>query len=95
MRRDDTQQMPGLRTQEMPRTAVVRHTRRVVFATVGGALMIAGALLIPLPGPFTIPLMLLGLTILSWEFRWAKRMKYEIKARVKRLRSRQAKHRAK
>lgn len=86
--------MPGARTQEMPRTAMVRHTRRVVFAALGGSLIVAGALLIPLPGPFTIPLVLLGLTVLSWEFRWAKRMKYQIKTRVKKLRSRTGKHRA-
>lgn len=85
---DDTQQFPGARTQELPRVTAIKQTRRVVVSVVGGALVVAGLLLIPLPGPFTIPLLLLGLTVLSWEFKWAKRLLFRIRRRIKGMRTR-------
>ena len=85
---DDTQQIPGSRTQEFPRVTAIKQTRRVVVSVVGGALIVAGLLLIWLPGPFTIPLVLLGLIVLSWEFKWAKRYLFEMRRRVKKLRNR-------
>lgn len=85
---EDTQQLPVNRTQELPRTTAVRHTRRIVVSIVGGALVAGGLVLIPLPGPFTIPLLFLGLTVLSWEFRWARRLLVRARAKVQELRAR-------
>lgn len=85
---EDTQQLPVNRTQELPRTTAIRHTRRIVVSIVGGALVAGGLVLIPLPGPFTIPLLFLGLTVFSWEFHWAKRLLVRARAKVKELRAR-------
>lgn len=44
-------------------------------ALVAGVVLIAlGGALVVLPGPFTIPPVLLGLYVLSTEFRWADRL---------------------
>ncbi len=85
---EDTQQLAVNSTAELPLTIAVRHTRRIVVSIVGGALIVGGLVLIPLPGPFTIPLLFLGLTVLSWEFRWAKRLLVRGRAKVKELRAR-------
>ena len=84
---EDTHQIPVNRTQELPRTVAIRHTRRIVVSIVGGALIAGGLVLIPLPGPFTIPLLFLGLTVLSWEFRWAKRLLVTARAKIKGMRA--------
>ncbi|HVE75496.1 MAG TPA: PGPGW domain-containing protein [Actinomycetota bacterium] len=87
MRRDDrTQQIPTHRTQELPRTIAVKQTRRVGVAILGGALIALGVILIPLPGPFSIPPIFIGLTVLGWEFRWAKRLQIKVRTKVKQLR---------
>ena len=36
--------------------------------------MVLGIALIPLPGPFSIPLMVAGLAVLATEYVWAERM---------------------
>lgn len=79
------------RTQQLPRTVAVRSTRRILVAFVGGTFILAGLALIIFPGPWTIPLVLLGLTILSWEFQWAKRLLFKAKWRLKQIRSRRRK----
>jgi len=42
--------------------------RKTIALLVGFTLIIAGLLLIVLPGPFTLPLLILGLIILALEF---------------------------
>lgn len=69
----DTQKIPRYDTKELGKTKVVRRTRRVLLSIVGVALILLGLFLIPLPGPLTLPLLLAGLTVLSWEYAWAKR----------------------
>ena len=86
MRRDDTQQIIRDQTQELPRTTAIKQTRRIVLALVGTALILTGLALIVFPGPWTIPLVIAGLTVLSWEFRWAKRALFQIKHRIKQWR---------
>lgn len=83
----DTQQFERQRTRELPRTTAVKQTRRLVVLVVGGSLIALGLLLIPLPGPGLL-IILLGLTVLSWEFRWAKRRLFYLKQKAKRLRER-------
>lgn len=89
---DETREIPSQRTQQLPRTVVVRSTRRVAVAILGGTLIllgIAAAVLPILPG--AIPLALLGLTILSWEFQWAKRARFRLRQRWKALKGRRRK----
>ena len=58
----------------MPRTV-----RRVALFVVGLLLIITGLVLIVLPGPLTIPPMLLGLWLWSLEFEFARRWLRPIK----------------
>lgn len=83
MRLDDTQQLDGSRTREMPRVTAVKQTRRLIVLVLGVSLMLTGLVLIVFPGPFSIPLFLLGLTVLSWEFPWAKRVLFQAKTKIK------------
>ena len=82
MKIDDTQQFAP-HTRELPRITAIKQTRRIVILILGATLIAAGLALLPVPGPFSIPLILLGLTVLSWEFAWAKRLLYRIKSKVK------------
>ena len=90
-RNENTREIRQDRTQQLPRTVAVRSTRRVLVAIVGGTFVLAGLVLIIFPGPWTIPLVLLGLTILSWEFQWAKRLLFKAKWRLKQMRSKRRK----
>lgn len=62
-------------------------TKRIVTTVVGIALVIGGVLITPLPGPWSFPVILAGLAILSTEYDWAKdalqwgRKKYQEAAR--------------
>ena len=85
MKSDDTQQFEAHPTREMPRVTAVKQTRRVLVLALGGTLLAAGLALIVLPGP-GIPLIFLGLTVLSWEFPAAKRLLFKIKMKIKQMR---------
>jgi hypothetical protein len=50
------------------------YMRKTIVFTVGATLIISGLVLIILPGPFTMPLVILGLVILAAEFAWAERL---------------------
>ncbi|HVF12799.1 MAG TPA: PGPGW domain-containing protein [Actinomycetota bacterium] len=84
---DDTTQLPGDSTAELPKTIAIRHTRRVVIGVIGTALVGVGIALLALPGPGLL-VILAGLTVLSWEFRWAKRMLVRFKTKIKELKAR-------
>ncbi|MGQ0679577.1 MAG: PGPGW domain-containing protein [Actinomycetota bacterium] len=86
MKLDDTQQFSAEPTREFKRVTAVKQTRRVIVLVAGSTLILAGIVLIPLPGPFSIPLVFLGLTVLSWEFPAAKRLLHGMKAKVKEFR---------
>jgi hypothetical protein len=53
--------------------------RTLVFA-VGGLFVALGAVLVVLPGPLTIPPVLLGVYIWSTEFAWAERLRGRVAA---------------
>lgn len=86
---DDTTQLPGESTAELPKTVAIRHTRRVVIGVIGTALVGVGIALLALPGPGLL-VILAGLTVLSWEFKWAKRMLLRFKSKIKELKSRRS-----
>ncbi|HYN98597.1 MAG TPA: PGPGW domain-containing protein [Actinomycetota bacterium] len=92
MKPDDTQQFDASHTREMPRVTAVRHTRRVLVLALGGVLLAGGLALMVLPGP-GIPLIFLGLTVLSWEFPAAKRLLFNLKMKVKNMRDSRSRNR--
>ena len=90
---DDTQQFPGQPTRELPRVTAIKQTRRLIILVIGTTLIATGLALIVVPGPFSIPLFLLGLTVLSWEFVWAKRLLFGMKQKVKAFQESRHRHR--
>lgn len=89
-RREHTQELPRIRaghTRELPLIRAARGTRRLAVAVGGGTLVVAGvgfALFPMVPGG--LPLILVGLTVLSLEFHWARRLLFQTRARLGRLR---------
>lgn len=67
---------------------VTRVARLVAVTLVGGALVVAGIVLIPLPGPGSL-LIIAGLVVLSLEYHWARRLRDEVRERIRRIRVRQ------
>jgi uncharacterized protein (TIGR02611 family) len=63
---------------------IFRSTKRLVVFVVGVALFVLGIVLIPLPGPFSIPLMIAGLAVLATEYVWAQRALDTVRDRAKR-----------
>jgi hypothetical protein len=59
--------------------------RKTIVSVFGATFIITGLLLIVLPGPFTMPLLILGLAILALEFAWAKSMLEKVKAQGSKL----------
>lgn len=59
--------------------------RRTIVLVIGFTLITVGLLLVVLPGPFTLPLVILGLFILALEFAWADRMLDKVKAQGKKV----------
>ena len=47
--------------------------RKIIAFSIGSFLVLAGLVLIVLPGPFTMPLVIAGLFVLAVEFAWAER----------------------
>lgn len=64
-----------------------QKARRIARTFFGGALMILGVILIPLPGPGML-VMLLGLGVLATEYEWARRWMTRLRAQMNRLRGR-------
>ena len=53
---------------------IVRNAYRMIVLVVGVSIVGLGLVLVVLPGPWTIPLVLLGLAILATEFVWARHL---------------------
>jgi len=62
-----------------------RQLRKVIVSVIGFTLITIGLLLIVLPGPFTLPFLILGLVVLGLEFAWADRMLDQVKAKGKKV----------
>lgn len=58
--------------------------RKAIAFVIGSTLIILGAVLIVLPGPFTMPLVILGLVNLSLEFVWAESLLAKVRHHAKR-----------
>lgn len=59
--------------------------RKTIVSVIGSTLIVIGLLLSVLPGPFTIPLVILGLLVLGLEFAWAQRTLERVKAQGAKL----------
>ncbi len=61
-----------------------RAARKVAISTIGIAVLVAGVVLLPLPGPGML-VVFLGLAILSTEYSWPKRLAHHIRRRASEL----------
>ena len=52
--------------------ALPKPLRKSIVLLVGSTLIVTGLVLIVIPGPFTMPLLVLGLVVLAAEFAWAE-----------------------
>jgi hypothetical protein len=59
--------------------------RQVIAFSVGSFLVLAGLVLIILPGPFTMPLVIAGLFVLAIEFAWAERFLAKAKGHASKI----------
>jgi uncharacterized protein (TIGR02611 family) len=58
-----------------------RAARKVAISTLGGAILVVGVVLLPLPGPGML-VVFLGLAILSTEYSWPKRLAHYLRRRA-------------
>lgn len=65
--------------------ALPGSVRKTIVLVIGFTLIALGAALIVLPGPFTMPLVILGLVILAVEFTWAESLLVKAKTQAKRI----------
>jgi hypothetical protein len=59
--------------------------RKTIVFLVGSTLIVTGLLLIILPGPFTLPLVVLGLVVLALEFAWAESLLIRVRQQGKKI----------
>ena len=59
--------------------------RKTIVFVIGSTLILTGMLLVVLPGPFTLPLVILGLIVLAIEFAWAEILLEKVKAQGKKV----------
>ena len=59
--------------------------RKVIAFSIGSFLVLAGLVLIVLPGPFTMPLVLAGFFVLAVEFAWAERLLAKAKGHASKI----------
>lgn len=64
-----------------------QRARRIARTFFGGALMLLGVIMIPLPGPGML-VILLGLGVLATEYEWARRWMARLRNEMNRLRGR-------
>lgn len=73
---------PDGRRARLRRNPATRHPYRIAVFVAGLLCVVAGIALAALPGPLTIPPVLLGLWIWSTEFAWAERFFESFKAKA-------------
>lgn len=65
--------------------ALPGSVRKTIVLVIGSTLIALGAALIVLPGPFTMPLVILGLVVLAVEFTWAESLLIKAKYHAKKV----------
>jgi hypothetical protein len=59
--------------------------RKTIVFVIGSTFILTGMLLVVLPGPFTLPLVILGLIVLAIEFAWAEILLEKVKTQGKKV----------
>ncbi|MCX6439597.1 MAG: PGPGW domain-containing protein [Actinobacteria bacterium] len=62
-----------------------KRIRQIIVFSIGSFLVLAGLVLIVLPGPFTMPLVIAGLFVLAVEFAWAEKLLAKAKAHASKI----------
>ena len=57
-----------------PRPGVMRRFKRLTSVALGAVIIVAGIIIAPLPGPFGLPIALVGLAMILRNSFWAKRL---------------------
>jgi Putative transmembrane protein (PGPGW) len=70
--------------------SVAGQTRRLLVLVLGLLLILAGVIIAPLPGPWSLPVVLAGLALLASEFDWAQDVLNWTREKYHRLRSRRS-----
>lgn len=65
--------------------ALPGSVRKTIVLVIGSTLIALGVALVVLPGPFTMPLVILGLVVLAVEFTWAESLLIKAKFHAKRI----------
>jgi uncharacterized protein (TIGR02611 family) len=70
-RRSDWRSDGEVEVKRVPRTPI-EMARRILVTFIGVTVFVIGTIMIPVPGPWSFPIQLLGLAILASEYDWAK-----------------------
>ncbi|MDP1711216.1 MAG: PGPGW domain-containing protein [Candidatus Nanopelagicaceae bacterium] len=65
--------------------ALPGSVRKTIVLVIGSTLITLGVALVVLPGPFTMPLVILGLIVLAVEFTWAESLLIKAKHHAKKV----------
>ncbi len=65
--------------------ALPKSVRQTIVLVIGFTLILLGAALVVLPGPFTMSLVILGLVVLAVEFTWAELLLNKAKQQAKKV----------
>lgn len=61
------------------------RTQRIAITVIGATLVVGGIVLTPLPGPWSFPIVLAGLAVLSKEYDWAKDAREWVRSNSKKV----------
>ena len=87
---EDVGEFKMMRKIELPhhKPTLGESVKRIAFTVIGLVLVIGGVLIGPVPGPWSLPMILAGLAVLAQEFDWAKDLRHWLKQRSKAVASR-------
>ena len=63
--------------------SIAAQVKRAVVTVIGIVLVVGGAAIIPLPGPWSFPVIIAGLAVLASEYDWAKDVRDWVRERYK------------
>lgn len=63
--------------------SIAGQARRIVVTVIGVVLVVGGTAIIPLPGPWSFPVIIAGLAVLASEYDWAKDVRDWVRERYK------------
>jgi tRNA(adenine34) deaminase len=73
-----------------PQRSPADLTKRILVTVLGVALIFVGAVITPLPGPWSLPIFLAGLALLATEYDWAEDILNWIREKYHRFRTRRS-----